>query len=295
MTDLLEIKDARHSVLVAPALGGGIATAFALRDGQGVQLLRRWPGPGGGVLDLGSNVLVPFSNRISGGGFAFRGRFHAIAPNLEGERYPIHGDGFQSVWEVVSHDERCIEMRHQGAIGPFRYAARLVYRLEGGGLRSLLSVTNLGEALPFGGGFHPWFPRGAGTRLQFAARGVWTETADHLPDRHLTLPEAPDRDFRQPRSLPPDLINAAFTGWTGPARIEQPADGIAVSVTASANLDTALVYSPGDGADFLCFEPISHAVDAHNQPGQPGLVVLEKGQMQEMSMTLSWAAIEGSH
>ena len=68
--------------------------------------------------------------------------------------------------------------------------------------------------------------------------------------------------------------------------------GIAIEVSASDNLDCAMVYSPGSNADFFCFEPVCHTVDAHNQPGQPGLQVLDKGETFTMSMNISWVPLE---
>jgi len=38
--DLIELCDARHRVRIAPATGGGIADAVALREGRSVPLLR---------------------------------------------------------------------------------------------------------------------------------------------------------------------------------------------------------------------------------------------------------------
>lgn len=292
MGDLIELADARHRLRIAPALGGAIAEALAIHDGRSLPVLRPWPGEAAGVLGVGCNVLVPFSNRISGGGFAFDGAFHKIEPNLAGEPFPIHGDGFQARWGVAQQTARSVDLTCDGAIGPFRYSARLHYSLRDGGMAADLQVTNTGPCLPFGGGFHPWFPRHADTRLGFAATGVWTETPGHLPDRHHGLADCPDRNFSHARELPGDFINAVFTGWHGMARIEQPTLGIAVSVGASPNLDCALVYSPNRDADFFCFEPVSHAVDAHNQPGRPGLVVLDAGDTLQMSMTLAWSAMD---
>lgn len=292
MTDLIELMDARHLVRIAPDLGGGIAEAFAVHRDKHLSLLRPWPGAEVGVLGLGCNVLVPFSNRISGGGFAFEGQFHRVEPNLPGEPHPIHGDGFLAVWQVAGQSPRTVELTHKGQIGPFFYAACLRYALVEGGLVANVHVTNLGPRMPFGGGFHPWFPRYPDTRLQFTATGFWTETVDHLPDLHLALSERPDCEFSKPQLLPNDWINAAFTGWQRVARIEQPALGLAVLVNASTNLDSAVVYSPHREAGFFCFEPVSHAVDAHNQPGQPGLTPLDTGDTLEMSMTLSWSPME---
>lgn len=293
MAELVALSDDRHLVRIAPGLGGGIAEAFALHGDQNVPILRPWPGAEVGVLGLGCNVLVPFSNRISGGGFTFEGQFHKVESNLPGELYPIHGDGFQAVWKVKNQTPQTVDLTHDGGIGPFRYTADLSYKLQQDGIISGLRVTNTGPRLPFGAGFHPWFPRYAGTCLRFGATGVWTETPDYLPDRHLALSDCPDWDFNQPRPLPDDWINAAFTGWTGTARIEQPDLGIAVQVNASPNLDCAVVYSPGSSAAFFCFEPVSHPVDAHNLPGWPGLVALDPGEALEMSMALKWSPLEG--
>ena len=35
---------------------------------------------------------------------------------------------------------------------------------------------------------------------------------------------------------------------------------------------------------FICLEPQSHPVDAHNMEGQPGLVLLGKGENMELVM-----------
>ena len=74
---------------------------------------------------LGCEFLVPWSNRISGGGFQFDGRFHAVEPNVPGEPFPIHGDGFQRAWRIAGHSATEAELvLDDGAIGPYRYAAR---------------------------------------------------------------------------------------------------------------------------------------------------------------------------
>ena len=87
---VLELSDGRSRLLVTPENGGGIARFDALVTGRApVALLRPWDGAG----PLGCELLIPWSNRISGGGFEFDGRFHAVEPNIAGEALPIHGDG----------------------------------------------------------------------------------------------------------------------------------------------------------------------------------------------------------
>lgn len=102
------------------------------------------------------------------------------------------------------------------------------------------------------------------------------------------LADAPDWDFDQPRTLPSGPINNGYTDWSGQARIEQGVDAVSCRVTASENLGTAIVYSPGESADFFCFEPVSHPVDAFHQPSHPGLKELAPGQSLTAKMTLSW-------
>lgn len=280
-------------VRVAPELGGGIALAQALTPAGPTPVLRAGSEKNAGVFDLASNLLVPFSNRISGGGFFFDGTFHPVAPNLNEDPFPIHGDGFQKPWTVQSKTENSVHMDlDQGAIGPYRYSAKVHYQLSGHDLICVLEMTNTGPALPFGGGFHPWFPRHQDTMVSFVASEVWLEDRVHLPTTKIPIAGNPDWNFASLRPLPRGLINNAFVGWDGIATIEQPSLGIVVEVKADPALGVAIVYSPDDRADFFCLEPVSHAVDAHNQPGQPGLVHLATGDTLALQMCLTWRPFE---
>jgi aldose 1-epimerase len=240
-----------------------------------------------GPFALASNVLAPWSNRISGGGFSFEGQFHALASN--GERYPNHGNAFSSVWEVAEVDElRAVLTLSSDGPGPFRYDARLIYALEGAALSMSLALTNRADIpLPYGGGFHPWFPRTPDARLGFVAAGVWTETPDHLPDRYLT--GNPEWDFTSSPALPDRWLNNAFTEWGGTARIEWPSRNLAATITADDPLRTLILYSPSAAADLISIEPVSHSVDAHNRTG-PGVAPpqrLAPGETLTLSATIT--------
>ena len=54
-------------------------------------------------------------------------------------------------------------------------------------------------------------------------------------------------------------------------------------------LATAIVYSPSADAEFVCFEPVSHSVDAHNRsdPESAPPQVLAPGDLLVISMTIS--------
>lgn len=286
MVELTTLTAGAVRLQLAPAFGGGIARL----DVAGLPVLRPWQGAHDNPFSLASNILVPFSNRISGGGFDWNGEHHSLLPNLNGEAFPIHGDGFQRKWSARVANETALLTLSDGAFGPWRYSGEQRLELSETAMIVTLSVTNTGgETLPFGCGFHPWFPRNDDTRLRFDARNVWMEDKRHLPTEQLPLRRAIDWSFSSKRALPETLINNGYTGWSGTANIEQGPDAVSCMVSASSNLDTALVYSPDAGADFFCFEPVSHPVDAFHLPGYPGLQELRPNETLCAQMQISWS------
>ncbi|MBV8351730.1 MAG: aldose 1-epimerase [Verrucomicrobia bacterium] len=272
------------SAEIIPSLGGGVARFDILQNGQRFELFRA--SPAGGTDDpfaLGLNVLVPWSNRISGAGFKFDDAFHALSPNVAGEPCPIHGDGWLSGWRVSSSDDRFIQLEHEAAgSGPFCYGAVLDYALDADGMAIRLAATNRSAmALPFGLGFHPWLTRTPATRLMAPAESVWLEDSRHLPTHRVPVVSRPEWDFSSFRPLPVDWINNCFVGWDGRATILWEDSALALDVEARPPLADFILYSPSAEAPFFCFEPVSHAVDAHNLPPGPeahGLVVLSPGR-----------------
>jgi aldose 1-epimerase len=268
---------------IIPSLGGGVARFDVLRGGQRIEVFRARPE--GGTDDpntLGLYVLLPWSNRISGRGFNFGGAFHELLPNVAGEPCPIHGDGWLSSWRVSSSGKRCVRLeREAGGPGPYRYAAMLDYLLDADVMTIRIAATNLAAiALPFGLGFHPWFPRTSATKLMAQAKLVWLEDSRHLPTQRVAVATRPEWDFSSFRSLPDRWINNGFVGWNGRAAIRWEDRALALEVEARPPLSNFLLYSPSAESPFFCFEPVSHAVDAHNLPPGPeahGLIVLAPG------------------
>ncbi len=278
----IELAVGNLRLVVLPELGGGIALFDLVRSTGALPLFRPWDGARADPNALGCYVLCPFSNRISGGGLEAGDRFWPLAPNLAGEPYPIHGDAWQQPWTVREASADVLTLVLQsGAMPPFIYRAELRYELADNALLARLTVTHRGEVpVPYGLGFHPWLPRTLATTLQAAAEAVWLERPDHLPDRCLPVRERPEWDFRAPRPLPRSWINNGFVGWPGRAQIRWPERGFGLEIEASDALKTYVLFSPGADADFFCFEPVSHAVDAFHLPGGPqahGLRLLQPG------------------
>lgn len=283
---MIALRAGAAEAVVAPDIGGGLVSLGV----AGRPVLRPWSGrTEDGPFALALNLLAPFSNRIDCG-FDFDGRRHDLAPNLAGEPLPIHGDAFQRAWKVAARSGRSVTLTlPDGEFGPFRYAAEVEYRLAPGNLAITLRLTSRAHVpLPYGGGFHPWFPRSAATRLRFDAAGHWPEDARHLPASKTPEPAPANWRWSEPAPFPAGWINAGFSDWNGSAEVSQGPDAVSVSLSAR-NLTTIILYAPSSEAGFFCFEPVSHPVNAHNLPGKPGLSTLQPGESLSWSLDLKWS------
>jgi aldose 1-epimerase len=286
---------------LVPQLGGGVAAWQCVHNGSLVHLWRPWSGESEDRYTLASFAMLPWSNRISGGGFEHGGRFHAMQPNRAGEPYPIHGDGWLQPWDLRRSDDASAVMRLSSsrfAGNPHAYDSEQRFSLVDGGLDQSLSVTHRGaEPLPYGLGLHPWFPRTERTRLEAQVGGVWLSGGDPLPTRH-TVQLPPSWDLRQGAPMHGDPIDNAYTGWDGHARITWPERGLALRMrtlaiqTPAGPVDPAycLLYRPVAGQAF-CFEPITQPIDAFHLEGRPGLVTLSKGQTVGFCVQWRWDII----
>ena len=104
----------------------------------------------------------------------------------------------------------------------------------------------------------------------------------HLPASVKDVAREASMDFSSARSLPEGWINNAFGGWDGKAEVAWPERGVGLRISASPELRYCLVFSPDRHARFFCIEPVSHPVDAHNQPGMPGLRQLAPGESMQV-------------
>jgi aldose 1-epimerase len=78
-----------------------------------------------------------------------------------------------------------------------------MYAIGDGVLHASLTVINRAAiALPFGLGFHPWFPRTPTTMLRASATHVEQQDEEYLPTKVIVVGERPDFDFRKSAHLP---------------------------------------------------------------------------------------------
>ena len=277
---ILKIESARQSLDVAPGLGGAVTAWNWRADGTEMPLFRAWDGASTDRYSFACFPLVPWTNRISHGGFEHEGRFYPIQPNREGEPYPIHGDGWLQAWDISEQRADFVKLsleskRYEG--NPYHYRSSQSFLLLPDGLQIDLTVTHLGrDSLPYGLGLHPYFVRNTRTLFCAHAEGVWLSGGDPIPVEHTTrLP--PGWDYEKPAPLDGEMIDNCYTGWNGKALIDYPDRGIAVTMLMPDCNGYSLLYRP-PGRDFFCFEPVTHPIDAFHLPDQPGLTVLSRGE-----------------
>nr|WP_307731807.1 aldose 1-epimerase [Massilia antarctica] len=273
------LRNAQLTAEILPGFGGALSRLDWIGGAAPVPVLRPYAGGDAAPRpnQLACFPLVPWSNRMAGG-FSYGGERYDIAPNREGDPFPMHGEGWQRPWTVAFQSASQVLLMLERRDGvPFSYRASLDYALRGNALVVTLEVTNTGAlALPFGLGLHPWMPRSPGTTLQAAARKVWMAGADKLPSHAQAIPET--WSFEHERALPAGPIDNVFEGWDGKARIHLPERGLNLVIAADSGY--YIVYAPA-GGEFFCFEPVDHLINAHNMAGGParhGLTILAPGQ-----------------
>ena len=274
------------SLELSPSIGGSIS-AFGWGGESGPRsILRKCHNPPEKVLDACSFPLVPYVNRIRGGGFTFGDREVRLSPNMPGDPSPLHGQGWLGDWNVQERSEThaTLTFHHSAGEWPWDYEAEQLFELDEGGLSVALACRNTSnDAMPCGLGQHPYFDCGPNTRIDTTVTHAWTIDEQVLPVERVI---ADGRyDLRDRAVCGQDLDNG-FGGWNGEARLSDP-DWPYDVIVSSPQATFFQVYSPASGG--ICVaEPVTHANAALNAPeaewGELGMRVLEPGE--EMSLTM---------
>jgi aldose 1-epimerase len=271
---------------VVPQLGAAVA-AFTCRGHHVLRPARRGTD---NPFETSSFALVPYANRIAGGAFRFAGRDVLIPRNAPDQAHPLHGDAWRHPWNIRETGERhtVLTFEHERDSWPWRYRAEQTLTLNDSGLVVDLSLRNTDSLpMPAGLGWHPYFPLSADVELRAQVLGAWLSNGECLPTDHITDSRLGDwsRGEVVERAT---LVDNCHTGWTGPALIRYPREGLELSMAASGALRWLHIYIP-PGRDFFCVEPVSHMPDAVNraEPAtETGLEVLEPGARFDAHISL---------
>jgi aldose 1-epimerase len=284
----LTLRSGNLVLELSPSIGGAISAFEWMGNGGPRSILRKCHSPLEKVLDACSFPLVPFVNRIRGGGFTFRGRDVLLRPNMAGDPSPLHGQGWLNPWSVERADEiSCVlTYRHDAGEWPWSYDARQEFELDEHGYSVRLTCRNTsGEPMPCGLGQHPYFDCGPRTRIDTHVESAWT-----IDDKVLPVAQVPAEgryDLTDRLVCGQDLDNG-FGGWGGETRMSDP-DWPYDLCQTSPEAKFFQVYSPREGGIFVA-EPVTHANAALNAPesdwAELGMRVLEPGEAMSMDMRL---------
>lgn len=241
---------------ILPGLGGAIGSlAFNGRD-----VLRPTPVGATDVLATACFPLVPYANRIAHGRFQFGGKSIGLPVLPAFAPHAIHGVGWQRAWRVTRRSEDAVSLSLEAGgedAWPWRFEATQQICVGQAGLEVALSVINRDEhPMPAGLGLHPYFPIDVGSRLKFAATGVWLSDETLIPVRQVSPGEV--QDFARARVLPSAKgIDHCYTGWDGLAELTGPD----IAVTIRADTGHLHVFAPPEGG-YCCVEPVTQRPDA---------------------------------
>jgi aldose 1-epimerase len=230
--------------------------------------------------------MVPYANRINGNCFDFEDRTYRFTPNVPGERFAIHGTGWQSEWEVgaastVSADLHLDRLTSGEA---YSYSAVQRFRLHPDRLVVTTGVTNCGgRAMPFGFGQHPCWDRQADVTLRFSATHYWLGGAERVATERIATP--PELDFSKAPPLPPSWRDNCYGGWDGCAEVTFPHAGVGLRIEAGPLFRHLMLYCD-PGKPFFCVEPQTNAAGAlnrviDNDQEDLGIFVLKPGESAE--------------
>ena len=293
-TKSIHSKSNNITLEVCPDVGGCISRFEICKNGQAIQLMRPYDSAQPeSPLYFGSFPLTPFSNRIGFCKLAFKDRVYHVGPPFGGEPHPNHGNGWMLPWQVTEHSGHHIRLELEArasADTPYSYKAYQTFTFEGETLVADIGLTNLGaEAMPFGFGHHPYFPRTPQTILQFEGDHVWL-SEQMVPIEKIPVPEK--WNFKDGKVFDPTKLEKAhggdgtafidhcFGGFTGTAKITWPETDTSLIFRADPVFGHFVLYVPSD-QPFFCAEPVSNATDGFNLASRhvegTGMIVLAPG------------------
>lgn len=263
---------------------GSVWRQLRWRDSHGTWHPLLMPLQGDGF-DGGNFIMAPFCNRIRDGVFNVDGQSYQVPINQADEGMAIHGHVRDFAWQVLDHGTDHVRLALTAQDGVWHYRIEHQIKLGVDRITADLTITNLApRTMPFGIGYHPWFPRQNETQVTFPSHGAHRQDARALPlaDKDAVA----GLDPQQPQPL--DAIRPldhCFSGWEPrEAQLSWPQSRYKMQMTASGALRHLQLYSP-QGKAYFCLEPVSHLPDAINRP--------ELGEAAQMDMLAPQGQLHG--
>jgi len=268
-----------------PELGGSVESFL---QGNTPILRSALPGPAS-PLNQAAYPLVPFSGRIDHGQFDFDGRSVTLPSNMPPEPHAIHGQGWQSAWQVKSHHDHVatIVFDYSGSDWPWRYRAEQTFELSAGALNLTMRLQNLANTpMPAGLGWHPFFPKDD-AQLTANVELIWPNGSDAISQPPIYSNEVEMLNSGIPvRDL---ALDNAFTATSAGTQMRWGRCSRTISLQATDNLGHLIIYTPTE-EDFFCVEPVSHAPNSLNSAlpsSVTGAKVLSTNQTMTARIKLS--------
>jgi len=288
---LVSLEHGAYKLIAAPGFGARIVSLTHM----GRDLLRPTPPEALAhpkVYEFAGFPLMPYSGPLFGPGFTFGGTNYDLDRTVREEPTATHGDAWIAPFRITDKDatKLALQYDHEPEKGtyPFRFRGEARFELSEKGLRISLKVTSCDHrVMPAGIGYHPYFPKPAGTRLHFEAIGVWPADSPEVVNEPCG-PLIEGLSFRDGPDVSKMVVDRLYEGWNGHARLEYR-DGTQTVITADGALDKLQIYSAWD-YPYVCVEPVSNANDGFNRmaAGVPshGVRILEPGRSIEGSMRI---------
>lgn len=274
---------------LAPESGGAVAGFWLHEKDACFALMRPLPEAANDALHAACFPMLPFANCLRDNSFRFGGQTYSVAPNMPPARLNFHGSGWRMPWRVAAQSADTALLRLDAEDGVWRYRAEQRFTLTATALSITLCVTNdAASPMPFSMGLHPWFPRHGASQVRFRAGGLWRLTPEGEAMGQACQP--PELDFSGPRPVPRRGLNECYEGWEGEARIDWPAIGLSLVLSADPIFSRLMLYSPQTDPETFCLEPQTCPPcgfdGLETDPGALGAHILAPGDCLSGTITL---------
>jgi aldose 1-epimerase len=122
---VITLRNGGAELDLLPEIGGAVSR-FAI---GGRDVLRAAPADTKDILQTACFPLFPFANRIANGVFGFAGEQTHLAHNFGDHPHALHGQGWQSAWEVQSSagSAATLVFEHAARDWPWDYAVHQTF------------------------------------------------------------------------------------------------------------------------------------------------------------------------